>query len=227
MKRIFNYICLALVLVAMTGCDKDDYLCYDTADASVRFTYEAAGLDSVTYSFRLHPGATDGVVELPVQLVGLSADHSRAIPVTVVADKTTAVEGRDYVIENSEIPAGAFQGSIRVKVLKSAEVVAGNKRLSLSLGSNDVFGPAPVNACRFSVIISNELSKANGWIFGTYSVVKHEFVIEHTGVADNYNSLPADEKLRLKNTLIKALYEYNKAHPDSPLTDEDGILITF
>ena len=76
--------------------------------------------------------------------------------------------------------------------------------------------------------MNNELLYPDGWIFGEYSQVKHEFVILHTGIATDYNSVWTNsEKLWWKSKLIDALYEYNLAHPGDPLKDENGILISF
>ncbi|GAE23190.1 DUF4843 domain-containing protein [Bacteroides pyogenes] len=225
MKR-FGYA-TGLLLLLTASCTKDGYLRYDTDVASLRFVYSPAGKDSTVYSFGLHPGVKEDIVEIPFKLIGISSSEPREVAVEAVKDKTTAIESNDFVIEPCRLPADAIAGSVKIKVRKNASSDAESKVVALRLCANNYFSEAPVNESMFRVVITNELAEPVGWIFNEYSRVKHEFVILHTGVATNYNQWSTSEQIYWKGVLIKALYEYNKAHPGEPLTDENGLVVTF
>ncbi|MEY8686717.1 DUF4843 domain-containing protein [Bacteroides sp. AN502(2024)] len=224
MKRLGYAISLLLLLI---GCTKDNYLQYDTKVASLRFVYSSGVKDSTVYSFGLHPGMQEDVVEVPFGLIGLSSSEPRKVAVEVVKEKTTAIENSEFVIEPCMLPADAVTGSIRIKVRRSDNLDGNGKVVALRLRANDYFEEAPVDRSMFRIIITNELTEPVGWIFNEYSRIKHEFVILHTGVATNYNKWSTSEQIYWKGILIKALYEYNKAHPGKPLIDENGLIITF
>lgn len=225
MKR-FGYTA-GLLLLVMASCSKDSYLRYDINVASLRFVYSPAGKDSTVYSFGLHPGVEEDIVEVPFKLIGISSSEPREVVVEVVKEKTTAIENNDFVIEPCRLPADTIAGSVKIKVKKNASLDAESRVVTLRLCSNNYFSEAPVNESMFKVVITNELAEPAGWIFNEYSRVKHEFVILHTGIATSYNQWSTSEQIYWKGVLIKALYEYNKAHPGEPLTDENGLIVTF
>ena len=224
-QKILIVIVLATI---MASCSKDEYLRYDTDMASVRFVYPA-GCDSLVYSFGLHPEIGDGeagTVDIPILLIGTACDQNRTVGVEIVADGTTASTG-EYEVELCEIPADQITGTLQIKWRKTERVISEDVTISLRLVANNNFVSAPVNSDIFRIVVTNKLTMPNGWIFGEYSRVKHEFVILHTGVATDYDKWSASEQIRWKGVLINALYEYNKAHPGNPLTDENGMTVSF
>ncbi|AVM52129.1 uncharacterized protein DUF4843 [Bacteroides zoogleoformans] len=225
MKR-FGYT-IGLSLLLMISCTKDNYLRYDTNVASLRFVYSPAGKDSTVYSFGLHPGVEEDIVEIAFKLIGVSSSEPREVAVEVVKEKTTAIENNDFVIEPCKLPTDAIAGSVKIKVRKNKSLDGESKVVALRLCANNYFSEGPVNESTFKVVITNDLAEPAGWIFNEYSRVKHQFVILHTGVAMNYNQWSTSEQIYWKGVLINALYEYNKAHPGEPLTDENGLVVTF
>ena len=223
-----NIVWVCALVATLTCCSKDDYLKYDTNMASVRFVY-TADCDSLVYSFGLHPEIGDGesgLVEIPLQLIGTTWHQNRIVDIEVMQDGTTATS-EDYNIESCEIPADQITGTLKVRLHKTERVKGEDVTIALKLVSNENFTAAPVNSDIFRIVVTNELTTPNGWIFGDYSRVKHEFVILHTGVATDYDQWSASEQIHWKGVLINALYEYNKAHPGDPLKDEHGMVITF
>ena len=77
------------------------------------------------------------------------------------------------------------------------------------------------------IVLTNHLSAPTGWPFGDYSRIKHQFVIQVLGIATDYDKWSTSEVIHYTSVMIDALYEYNKAHPGEPLTDENGLVITF
>lgn len=99
--------------------------------------------------------------------------------------------------------------------------------VAFRLCENENFKAAPINENTFSIVLTNHLSEPTGWPFGDYSRIKHQFVIQVLGIATDYDKWSTSEVIHYTSVMIDALYEYNKAHPGEPLTDENGLVITF
>lgn len=229
MKLKYLYITLLACLtpVILNSCKQNDYLQYDENLASVGFVYSSYGNDSIVYSFALHPNVEEDIVKVPLKLIGYASSQDREIGVEVVESESTARQGIDYVIEQKKIEANAYTDSLIIKIKKSAEVESQDLTVKFRLCGNDLFAAAPINAETFRVILTSQLAKPTGWPFGDYSVIKHKFVIQTLGIATGYEKWSTSDMIRYKGILTQALYEYNKAHPDDPLKDENGMLITF
>ena len=102
-----------------------------------------------------------------------------------------------------------------------------NLTVAFRLCENENFKAAPINENTFSIVLTNHLSEPTGWPFGDYSRIKHQFVIQVLGIATDYDKWSTSEVIHYTSVMIDALYEYNKAHPGEPLTDENGLVITF
>ncbi len=230
MKNFIHTGCLSL-FVLMTaifgGCEKDDYVKYETDYASLIFEYAAAGNDSIVYSFALHPNAEEGMIKIPFKLIGVAISQNRTVGVEIVLDKTTAKEGEDFEIVRRELSADSILDSLQVKVKKTAKLDNGSLYIALRLCGNENFAAAPINGDTYRIVLNNILVKPTGWPFGEYSRIKHQFVIKVIGIATDYDKWSTSDRIRYTSLLNQALYEYNKEHPGNPLRDENGLPITF
>ena len=202
---IYKYGLLLSVLIAIGcgSCQKDNYVQYDAGYASLRFIYAAEGNDSIVYSFALHPDKQEDIVE------------------------TTAQENDHFIIERSELPADSIKGILKVKVKKTPELENHNLVATFRLCGNENFAAAPVNENTYKIVLTNHLTEPAGWPFGEYSRIKHQFVIQTLGIATDYDKWSTSESIYYTGIMVNALYEYNKAHPGEPLTDENGLVVTF
>lgn len=226
---IYKYGLLLSVLIAIGcgSCQKDNYVQYDAGYASLRFIYAAEGNDSIVYSFALHPDKQEDTVEIPFKLVGLAVGQDREIGVEVVKEETTAQENDHFIIERSELAADSIKGILKVKVKKTPELENHNLVATFRLCGNENFAAAPVNENTYKIVLTNYLAEPTGWPFGEYSRIKHQFVIQILGIATDYDKWSTSETIYYTGIMINALYEYNKAHPGEPLTDENGLAVTF
>lgn len=227
MKRLIYIIYLLTVICVLGACTKDDYLQYDVNMASVRFVYPAYGNDSTVYSFALHPGQEEGEVTIPVKLIGLASSSIREFGVDVVKEQSTAIENEDFVIVDRTLQADSIKGVLKVKVKKTTSLDSHDLSVTFRLSGNSEFSAAPINESTYKIVLTNQLTKPVGWPFGEYSRIKHEFVISVTGVGTDYDKWSTSDRIYWTGKLNEALYEYNKEHPDNPLRDENGMLITF
>lgn len=226
-KTLYILLLACLTSVTLNSCDQNDYLQYDENQAYVGFAYPSYGNDSIVYSFALHPNAEEDIVKVPMRLFGYAATQDREVGVEVIESESTAKEGVDFVIEQKRMEANAYKDSLIVKIKKSAEVENKDLVVKLRLCGNDQFAAAPIDAESFRIILTSKLAEPTGWPFGDYSVIKHKFVIQTIGIATGYEKWSTSDRIRYQGILTQALYEYNKAHPNDPLKDEDGMLITF
>lgn len=211
----------------MANCEKDKYLQFDTSVSSLRFVYPQIGQDSIIYSFGLHPGVDEDAIIIPFKLIGIPAPIEKEVLIEIVKEKTNAIEKEDFTIASCSLATDSINGHVEVYIKRMNERENVRKVITLRLHKNHYFTDAPINESEFRIILTDELAKPSGWIFDEYSRVKHEFIILHTGVAANYDQWSASEQIYWKGKLIKALYEYNKSHPGKPLTDENGLVVTF
>ena len=145
----------------------------------------------------------------------------------VVKEETTAQENDHFIIERSELPADSIKGILKVKVKKTPELENHNLVATFRLCGNENFAAAPVNENTYKIVLTNHLTEPAGWPFGEYSRIKHQFVIQTLGIATDYDKWSTSETIYYTGIMINALYEYNKAHPGEPLTDENGLVVTF
>lgn len=226
-KTLYILLLAYLTSVTLNSCDQNDYLQYDENQAYVGFAYPSYGNDSIVYSFALHPNVEEDIVKVPLKLFGYASSQDREVGVEVIESESTAKEGVDFVIEQKRMEANAYKDSLIVKIKKSAEVENKDLVVKLRLCGNDQFAAAPIDAESFRIILTSQLTEPTGWPFGDYSVIKHKFVIQTIGIATGYEKWSTSDRIRYQGILTQALYEYNKAHPNDPLKDENGILITF
>ena len=145
----------------------------------------------------------------------------------VVKEETTAQENDHFIIERSELPADSIKGILKVKVKNTPELENHNLVATFRLCGNENFAAAPVNENTYKIVLTNHLTEPAGWPFGEYSRIKHQFVIQTLGIATDYDKWSTSESIYYTGIMVNALYEYNKAHPGEPLTDENGLVVTF
>ena len=226
-KLLYIIVVNALVCILSTACRKE-YPQFDSGFASVRFVYNQAREDSTVYSFALHPNIGEGVVEIPLRIIGLPQSVSREVGIEIDREKSTAAT-ENFFIEKCEIAQDMLMGTLRVIVRKTKDLDNKPSIISLRLCENNFFSAAPINESHFRIILTNSLVRPADWPkeFGIYSSVKPKFVIQLTQKGTDYKEWNAQELIYYIGLLNKALYEYNKNHPGEPLTDENGLAVTF
>ena len=166
-------------------------------------------------------------MEIHFKLIGQPIGEIRQVGLEIVKEETTARENEHFKIESSELAADSLRGTLKIKVIKPPELEEHNLTVAFRLCEIENFKAAPINENTFSIVLTNHLSEPTGWPFGDYSRIKHQFVIQVLGIATDYDKWSTSEVIHYTSVMIDALYEYNKAHPGEPLTDENGLVITF
>lgn len=254
-RNIRKYIGAFLVALVATSCTENNMEEYEN-DPAIYFlngsVYNDDGTvssgklqkDSVNQSFFVYDSdKMRDTVYVFVKTMGKVSSTDR--PIALVQTNTgddAAVPGTHYVpLDDPEVtkhmyvPAGKVYAKIPIILLRDKSLQTSQKRLELEVAKNECFRPG-IDAWRKFVITTTDLAvKPAMWdsrwryYFGpTFGSVKLKFIINATGYTD-FDNLPSDYSYItwLKTTVQQAFFDYNKAHPDDPLKEADGTLVTF
>lgn len=189
MKRIFYALCFWGLL--LSACQENEMNGFEN-DGAVYFQLNATDwtntMDSVVYSFA-GKGVTEYTINLQVDLMGDAADYDREIGYRIDTDLTTAEEGLHYrPLEASYVlPAGAYSMQIPVTILGTDSRMENQMfQLAIRLEPSDDLGLGLSGRTLARIQFSSMLTKPSYWddmyMWGDYSKVKHEKLIELLGV---------------------------------------------
>jgi hypothetical protein len=251
MKRIRFYI-IALALLVMASCKQDDLklfndiariqfsspiaiytTSYSTMDTTKTYTffYKTDNIKQDTVFFDIY---TSGNIS--------TKDRAFSLQQVQVNGLTNAVAGTDYkaftdptVNSAYVIKAGQAHAIVPIVLLRNISLKTTLVTLKFAVAANENFQPGEESCMWRKVIFTDNISKPASWrdnLYGTYSLTKHTFMINSTGQkwdeAFCLNLPYLQSSLYYYMGMLKqALADYNKAHPGSPLTDENGLLVTF
>ena len=234
--KIRNILWAAVAVLGMASCSNDDFLYQD--QARVRLVgpkIYTSDTDSLNFSFVSVPSNTlSKTLDVDVYIMGPAASASRTASITVDADKTTATSDMYEVPSTVVIPADSTHAVLPVVIKRSDAILNKSVYLYIQVAESADFAPGVNEQNHLMLIWNDKISKPNNWdslteFFGEYSDAKYRFMLETlSGVGD----LDADTMswALLMSYRIKcqtALETYNAAHPDAPLTDENGNLVSF
>lgn len=221
------------VLVSLLGCQKSDIMLYEQ-NPGVYF--EAP---SYSYSFLEDPEASSKIISLTVDITGSQVDYDREFIVSRPAmDTITTAEDDQYVIGKGIVKANEYNGLVEVEVFRDERLNDSIYTLALEILPNEDFPEVRLNKKIMQLSFTNKvIQPANWswlrWYFGTpFSTRWWTFICETTGRTSlPYYPTNADTEtwwmsvgeVQAYQTIVRlALEEYNAAHPDAPLTHDDG-----
>jgi hypothetical protein len=236
--------------ILITGCEPENPLEYQN-DPAVYFNgaldkTNTRMQDSTSMSFAEESGSeyifwvevlTQGMVsevDRPITLKQVESDnlpqgYERAIPgVHYLPLTDPAIE------EYLKIPAGKVRNRIPVTLFRTDDLLLGKKFvIDLELEPTGDFRLGMKNKLHFRIKFSGMPEKPRNWAtwdswckFGVWGPVKHNFILSICPIV--WTELP-DVSLGYyyESTLKNALIKYNSEHPDDPLRELDGTLVSF
>lgn len=228
-----------LLLLFFTACKENELLKYDD-DAALYFAK-----DSVSQSFFLiSSDMLRDTLYIQVNTMGHLSDVNRPIPIaqTNTGESNAAVAGVHYLpFDDPEVrdlmvvPAGKAIGHIPVILLRDKSLDLKTVSLKMRIGENEYFRPGIDTQREFLVKTTAQATKPNVWdtrwryYFGlSWGSAKMRFLIDVTGYTDWENASIDGAYIRYMSALVQQkLLEYNEAHPDAPLSEADGTIVTF
>lgn len=234
--KIRNMILAAMAVLGIASCSNDDFLYQDQARVRLVgpkiYTSET---DSLNFSFVSVPSGTDSkTLDVDVYIMGPTASYDRTAAIAIDAEKTTATSDMYEVPSTVVIPADSSHAVLPVVIKRSDAILTKSVYLYIQVAENADFGVGVNEQNHLMLIWNDKISKPNNWddlteFFGEYSNTKYRFMLETlTGVgeldADTMSwALLMSYRIKCQN----ALNDYNEAHPNAPLTDENGNLVSF
>jgi hypothetical protein len=248
-KNIYNVLFLSALVFCIAACAEYQIPAGYDGSPAIYFSWDSQAKeqhDSINHSFFLQKDYTQttDTVWVKINVLGSAAPVNR--PIAIVQTNTgkanAAVAGTHFlsfddpwVKEKMMIPANSVQTSIPIVVRKDPSLDLHQVRLELSVVENEHFRPG-IDAYRnFLVTTTAQAVNPSIWdsrwryIFGpTWGTVKFRFMIDATGYLD-WEIVPTDNGYLtwLQSTVLQKFAEYNLNHPDNPLREANGDLVTF
>lgn len=236
MKNIYYLILMTVAMLSLASCSDDDFLYQD--QARVRLVGPknyTSGTDSLNFSFATYTEETTEMsMDIDVCVMGPVADHDRTANVAIDESQSTATSDQ-YVLPTSVvIKAGESKGILPITMKRSSLLQEKSVKLYIKVQPSDDFAPGVNEENHILVIWNDMVSKPTNWadleeFFGDYSNVKYRFMIANAGGITGFDTdvMSWAELQSYKIKFVNALNKYNEEHPDSPLRNENGVLVTF
>lgn len=261
MNMKHKWIISAITLAAIfSSCKEETIDLYEMDEAKIYFQEQtftnadgSAGYSTSTqFSFMgKDPEVWKNVVfTAPVKLLGKMADYDRPCKVTVDAENTTMVEGRDYEIDldTLKIKAGKNQGTIGVRFLRSKALREEALTLTLKLEPNEYFNVLEVykssnswtnttakelDGMRYSFTIDEIYTLPPGWArvkadnyFGPWNPTKYSYINAFFGFSnDDWGQFETDrvKEGRMPFYAKELQAELQRRFDEgNPVLDDDG-----
>ncbi len=234
--KIRNLIVLGAAMLGLASCSDDDFLYQD--QARVRLAgpkIYTAETDSLNFSFVTSSAdATEQQMDLDVYVMGPVADYDRVANFEVDESRTTATGDMYELPTSATVKAGSNHGTLTVTLKRAAVLQEKSVRLYVKVVQSQDFAPGVNEENHLTLIWSDMAVKPSNWsdleeFFGDYSTVKYRFMLANSDGVTEFDADTMSWAL-LQSYRIKfqnALNDYNAAHPGAPLTDENGVLVTF
>lgn len=235
MKKIKSIILLLAVIGMFTACENDKFYYQDEARIRIEGPYEwAVGTDSLIFSFATYPEQVkEQEMEMTLYVMGEATSTDRTAKLAVDANLTTAQDAQYVFPETITIPAGKLEASFIITLKRTEDLSEKTVSLYLKVAKNSDFNEGVIEQDHFCIKWNDILGKPKNWdtelfeFFGEFSLVKYRFIINTIGFGEFGGNMSWSELMNYQIMMKNALDEYNAAHPNEPLTDENGQLVTF
>ena len=245
MKIVIATIWIFLLVVATISCKENTALDYENDPALYFENGTYTQRDSIAHTFFIQPDdQMRDTVFVEILTMGYPADSDRpfVLEQTNAGQPGAGVAGKHFVafddperLEHLKIPKGSVRKSFPLIVLRDPSLELEEVRIELKIGKNEYFRPGIDVWTNFVVKTTSMAVKPTNWdtywkyYFGTtWGSVKMKFIIDNTGFSEfDGDRLNTDYTNYLSSKVKQKLLEYNTNHPDDPLSEADGTLVTF
>lgn len=253
--NILKYIMIAVVVLAMASCKKDQYHLYNDVpriqfgpDISLIYKPNSALADTLKpFTFYYDaPDVTQDTVFFDIYAIGgvSKTDRTFTLEQEQVPNTNNALPGKHYVAFNDPrvskfyvIKAGTVYTKVPVVVLRDVSLKTTTAILKLNVIADGNFQLGERKNLWRRIEMTDRLSRPLAWTdsystfyYGAYSEVKHAFMISITGQKWDQvfmSQLAFDLQGYYLSVIKTVLIDYNNAHPGDPLRDENGQLVIF
>lgn len=255
--KTLKYLLGLSLLLTLASCKKDQYYLFNDV-VRIQFGPDKARIYQTTYNladtlkaftfYYEDESVKEDTVFFDIYAIGGVAKQDRnfILEQEQVPNAVNAIPGTDYLAfndpratKNFVIKAGEVHTKVPIILLRNSSLKSKTATLKFNVAVNENFQLGERNNLWRKIMFTDRLSQPSAWdangsryYYGTYSVTKHQFMIETTGLKWDQEfmaTLPSDYALLqyYLGVLKTALIDYNKAHPGSPMKDESGELVLF
>lgn len=241
MKLIFVLSIMGLIVACHTG----DYLAYEEPKEGIYFPQLGGGIDEETFRFADWDSSDSQQDMLIFKICGFTADIDRKISLELVDSLTTAIEGEDYVLEESLLlPAKQEYANIPVirwKRRKENDTRPNELTVGLHIVENEYFYPVTLGSTivRFTYV-KTETRVPDWWkenYLGPWSKgLMYKFIEQYDQLAETnpsaYQSIyrymgdhfsgrywPYEVEYLVFKHIITPLYDYYQKLPEPGVVD--------
>ncbi|MDR1516539.1 MAG: DUF4843 domain-containing protein [Dysgonamonadaceae bacterium] len=145
-----NLFIVSLIALLATSCEHDTLPTYSDVDR-IYFEYAAwetpgsHGYDSknpdqrkISFGYD-KVTKTDSITKIKVQVMGNVASNDRPITAKVILSESTAVEGEDFEILPSVVPANELIGTLNIKLKNTEKIQTNTLTVKIMLTPNEYF----------------------------------------------------------------------------------------
>lgn len=223
------YVYLMVLAVIMVSCTKHELQPFKSEPA-INFE-KVENQHALTYSFMANP-SNEYIQEIPVHIMGDSANVDRTFNAVVVNDTSTTAEPDQYKIIGGVVKAGEFTGKLYIQLFKSPELDTSSVSLKLRLVDSEDFKAGNLESSEFTITWTNKVV-IPAWTFFRFfftsvpSTAAYRLIVQTTGLT----TLTATQYTRdigvagvqaLATTFGDYVKQWNKDHPDDKLKHDDG-----
>lgn len=231
MKKIrFYTVALITLSVIIMSCEKESLQPFK-AQPAINFG-EIENVNTVTYSFMVNPN-DEYLQEVPVNIMGDTANFDRDFQVEVVNDSNTTASPDQYKIVSSRVKAGEFSGKLVIQLLKSPVLDSTTVSVKVRIVDSKDFNAGNIESSEFIIKWTNKIVVPS-WSYFRYfftsvaSTAAYRLIIQTTGLttltARQYGSeIGAAGVMALATTFGDYVKQWDKDHPDNKLKHDDGV----
>jgi hypothetical protein len=197
--------------------------------------------DSLSYSFFLQgPTVMRDTIFIFIRTMGLPSPEARPFRMMQAnaGDSTAAQAGVHYLPFDSAaeimyVPARAIDAYMPVIVLRDTSLKTKEMRLEITIAENEYFKPGIQDNTKFTLKLTDFAVMPASWstwgiFFQTWGPQKMLFLTKSLGIDFNEPAPREFDVLMYYGGWAKDLLKkYNDEHPDDPLKEDDGTLVTF
>lgn len=226
-----------LLLIAAGACKNDDFVWGD--EDFIRITGPeiwTLGTDSLNFTFSAFPDATTYTMETELTVQGRTADYDRTIRLQINKAKTTA-SATDYEFPSEVIlKAGESSAKFSIVLHRTEAMQRNDARLCVEIAPSSDLLPGVNAFSSLTLAWNDKVTKPANWddleeFFGTYSEVKYRFIISVLNVTlfpyGESSEVTWGVMYNYKLKMRTALEAYNANPANTPMTDENGAVISF
>ena len=238
MKTI-KYIIAVISLCVVFACKKQDTMYYEGGEL-ISFYIGQYDADSTSYTFAFHPTPkAQDTVFVNMRIQGATQDRPRTIKVKA-GEGTTALLGTDFLLPEIQIPANAITVKYPVVIYNTEKLKDKSLRIVLHVDASADFQPGgegqeiggtkALNS--YKVWFSNKADRPAYWSriqrnFGSFSVVRYQFMIKVMGFSDFSPETIGDYGLFTYPLVLRQALAKEVAEKGEPIIDENGIKLSF